>query len=348
VKTVDHQQLKELIQKSYVYKVPLFIWGATGIGKSDTVREASKDLAKSLNKEYKDGMNGDPTKEFCVVDARLSQFDPSDLRGLPFVTQDGKTRWAYPDWLPREGQGLLFLDECNLAPPLVQSSAYQLILDRKLGTYSVPEGWAIIAAGNRLEDKAHIFEMAGPLCNRFCHVELQIPNVQDWTSWALENKIDSRIVTFLNFKPSFLYRFEEKLKEKAFPTPRSWSRYCSQLHILISSAVGEGVATEMVAYLKLTQKIDINEILTHPEKIKTLTTIDLKYTLLSALSEIAKKDKKKETLEKVVNCCDHFEPEFAILLLRFLKYNVTDFVKSVQHSDKMSGVCKKYVKYLLD
>jgi len=358
MKSVSHSELRDLIQKAYYTKTPLYIWGATGIGKSDSVREVARAIAKDLKLEFKEGLNGDSIKEFNIVDARLSQFDPSDLRGLPFVTQDGQTKWAYPDWLPRAGQGILFLDECNLAPPLVQSSAYQLILDRRLGSYKVPDGWAIVAAGNRLEDRAHIFELAGPLCNRFCHIELQIPNMADWTTWAIDGQIDTRIITFLNFKPSFLYRFDEKLKEKAFPTPRSWSRYCSSLmkevtdyntlHTLVSSAVGEGVATEMVAYLKLTQKININEILSKPEKIKTLTTIDLKYTLLSALTEIAKKDRKKEVLEKVVTCCDYLEPEFSILLLRFLKGNLSDFVKQVQHSDKMSEICKKYVKYLLD
>jgi len=353
MKTVEHQELKNLIKKAYFSKIPLFIWGATGIGKSDTVRQAAQEIAKELKLEYHDGING--ADGFNVVDARLSQFDPSDLRGLPFVTE-GKTKWAYPDWLPREGRGLLFLDEANLAPPLVQSSAYQLVLDRKLGSYTVPEGWAIISAGNRMEDRAHIFEMAGPLCNRFIHIELQIPNMADWTTWAISQGIDSRIVTFLNFKPSLLYRFDDKIKEKAFPTPRSWARYCSSmvkdvvdyndLHTMISSAVGEGVATECVAYMKLSQKIDLKKLLEKPELIKELNGIDMKYTLLSALTELVKKDKK--VIEKVITCCDYLEPEFAILLLRFLKSGIPEMLKLVQGSEKLGNICKKYVKYLID
>ena len=353
MKIVNHQELKDVVKKCFYQQIPLFIWGPTGIGKSDTVRQASQEIAKELKLEYHDGMNG--PEKFNVIDSRLSQMDPSDLRGLPFVKND-KTVWAYPDWLPRDGKGLLFLDECNLAPPLVQSSAYQLVLDRRLGSYEVPKDWAIIAAGNRLEDKAHIFEMAGPLCNRFAHVELGLPNIADWTTWAIGAKVDSRVVTFLNFKPSFLYKFDSQLKEKAFPTPRAWARYASSLiegvtdngllHTFISSAVGEGIATECVAYLKLTTKIDIKTILEHPEGIKKLDGIDMKYTLLSGLVEMVKKDKK--VMEKVVVCCDYLEPEFAILLLRFLKGNITDMVKLVQGSEKMSKICQKYVKYLLD
>jgi len=353
MKSVGHFELVDLIKRAYYSQIPLYIWGATGIGKSESVREAAQKIAKELKLEYHDGING--ADRFNVIDARLSQFDPSDLRGLPFV-ENGKTLWAYPDWLPREGKGILFLDEANLAPPLVQSSAYQLVLDRRLGSYTVPEGWSIISAGNRLEDRAHVFEMAGPLCNRFVHIELGIPNIQDWTQWAIDKGVDSRIITFLNFKPSLLYKFDDKLKEKAFPTPRSWARYCSKLIVdvvenqtlqtLIASAVGEGAAQECVAYMKLAQKINIKELLGHPEHIKKIDAIDIKFTLLSALTEIVKKDKK--VLEKVVGCCEYLEPEFAILLLRFIKANVPEMVKLVQKSPEMSKILKNYVKYLIN
>lgn len=121
---------------------------------------------------------------------------------------------------PRKGNGIIFFDELNLAPPLVQASAYQLILDRRLGTYTVPNGFLLIAAGNRLEDRASVFEMSAPLKNRFGHCQLREPSVEGWTRWAVDHDIDMRIIGFLNFRRTALYTFDPKLKENAFATPR--------------------------------------------------------------------------------------------------------------------------------
>jgi len=354
MRKVNHQELKEVVIRCYETKIPLYIWGRTGIGKSETIREAAKDLAKKLNLEYYEEVNG-KAEGFGLIDVRLSQFDPSDLRGLPYIeSTEQKSRWAYPDWLPKIGQGILFLDELNLAPPLVQASAYQLILDRRLGSYKLPEGWIVIAAGNKLEDRARTFEMAGPLCNRFVHLELAVPTIEEWTTWATTHKVDSRIISFLNFKPSYLFRFDDKIQEKSFPTPRSWGRYCSALinslpdsefnQTLVASAVGEGIAVEFTAFLRLTRKIKIKDILDKPESIKEISEIDLKYALLSALAE---EGKKKETFHSVIVCCKYLEPEFATLLLRFLKGSVEDFVKKIQKSPELVNIIKQYAKYLL-
>ena len=350
---VSHKELQAVIHKAYLNKVALFIWGATGIGKSEAVRRSAENIAKEVKLPFSDG----ECKEghFGFIDARLSQFDPSDLRGLPFVSQDGKTKWAYPNWLPTAGQGILFLDEANLAPPLVQSSAYQLILDRKLGDYKVPDGWGIVAAGNRAEDKAYTFELAAPLCNRFIHSELAIPTLEEWTTWGINHGIDTRIVTFLQYKPTMLYKFDSKLKDKAFPTPRSWARYCSPLIkevddpttllLLMSSAIGEGVATECVAYLKLVKQINLKDIIAHPEKVAELKGIDVKYSLVSALAEYAKKD-TKETLVQAMKCTEYMEAEFAILLLRFICAGVPKFASIAQANKTVADIAKKYMKYI--
>src|SRR5713226_7324319 len=110
---------------------PVFIWGSPGVGKSAVVRQLAKELAIPLQ------------------DVRALLLDPVDLRGLPFLGADGRSKWATPEFLPESGSGILFLDELNAAPAMVQASCYQLVLDRKVGEYSLPEGWAIVAAGNR-------------------------------------------------------------------------------------------------------------------------------------------------------------------------------------------------------
>src|SRR5690606_19509089 len=130
------------------------IWGPPGIGKSSIVAQTAARFGLGF------------------IDVRLSQLAPTDLRGLP-VPEDGIARWYPPEFLPRDGRGILFLDELNMAPPAIQGMAQQLILDRKVGSYTVPEGWFIWAAGNRKEDRAAVFDMPAPLANRFLHLEVE-------------------------------------------------------------------------------------------------------------------------------------------------------------------------------
>jgi ATPase family associated with various cellular activities (AAA) len=118
---------------------PAFIWGPPGIGKSSIVAQ----LAKSLN--------------LSLRDIRALLLDPVDLRWLPYVAE-GRSKWAIPEFLPADGAGILFLDELNAAPAMLQAAFYQLVLDRRLGVHA-PDGWIIIAAGNRDADRAHTTRM---------------------------------------------------------------------------------------------------------------------------------------------------------------------------------------------
>jgi len=332
--------LREHIQMAYAKRIPLFVWGTFGIGKSQTIAW----VAKELNLQF--------------TDVRISQLDPSDLRGLP-ITSNGETRWLPPNWLPRDknSKGILCFDELNLAPPSIQASAYQLILDRRLGDYILPDGWVIISAGNRIEDRASVFDLSAPLANRFTHIELGVPDTQAWSDWGLGNGVDSRVIAFLNFKPSRLFSFDGKIKEKAIPTPRSWA-FCSRLidgvddydllERLIASAVGEGTAIEMIAFLKLQRKIDIKKILEHPESVKEIKEIDLKYSLLSVVTEYYKKNKTKTTLEKLIAVCNNMEAEFAVLLLRFVKaVDTAFFTKEIIKASGYKELSKNYAQYLL-
>lgn len=345
---VNHNELKEQIKICYETKTPIFIWGTTGIGKSTLLKDTAREIAKSEGLELTE--NGDKNS-FGFIDIRISQLEPSDLRGLPSI-KDDKTKWLIPNWLPTEkdSKGILFFDELNLSPPSIQATAYQLILDRRLGDYKLPSGWVIISAGNRVEDKCNVFEMSSALSNRFTHSELMIPDKDLWLDWALKNEIDNRIIAFLQFKPSVLFNFDSKNKDKSFPTPRSWA-FCSKLikektdkkilNILVSSAVGEATATEFMAFLRLQNKIDIKEILKNPKQVSKITEIDLKYVLLGTIAEYYRKDKK--LLEKSFELCIYLEPEFAVLLLRFLKgINQNHFSKTIITNKQGKELLSKY------
>ena len=89
--------------------------------------------------------------------------------------------WYVPDELPRverDGEfGYLFLDEINTGSPQMMAVMMQLVLDRKVGEYTLPPGWRIIAAGNRVSDRAAAQRMPTALRNRFAHI-FCVPSVE--------------------------------------------------------------------------------------------------------------------------------------------------------------------------
>jgi MoxR-like ATPase len=223
-------------------KISTMIWGPPGIGKSSIVAQTAESFGLK------------------VIDLRLSQLAPTDLRGLP-VAAKGVSRWMPPEFLPRKGKGVLFLDEINLAPPVMQGMAQQLILDRRVGSYEVPDGWFIFAAGNRKEDRASVFDMPAPLANRFLHLEVE-PDLDSFKAYALERGLPDPLVAFLTFRPALLHKLDAQ--QPAWPSPRSWEMG-AQLFAAgldIAPAVGSAAATEFRAFLDQYQQLpDLDAVL---------------------------------------------------------------------------------------
>ncbi|VAX06429.1 conserved hypothetical protein [hydrothermal vent metagenome] len=275
------------------HHTPVMIWGAPGIGKSQIVAQVAKHHKVPL------------------LDIRLSQMEPSDLRGIPFRDGD-KVEWAVPGMLPdaeRHGsEGILFLDEITSAPPSVSAAAYQLILDRRLGDYEVPKGWAIIAAGNRQGDRGVTYSMPAPLANRFSHFEFEL-NLDDWVAWAYQNNIDDRIIAFLRFRPEMLFEFDPTHNPVAFPSPRSWEfthralkkfEHNNELRLgTLQACVGQAAGIELDAFIRnLDQLPDINAII-KGEKLPAPKEIDLQYAVAAALVGHAIRSKGSSEAAKV-------------------------------------------------
>ena len=284
-------------------KQPVFLWGPPGVGKSQVVNRIARD------------MNLDCT------DIRAVLLDPVDLRGLPHINGDNRAHWATPDFLPQAGTGVLFLDELNAAPPLVQAACYQLVLDRKIGEYTLPEGWSVIAAGNRESDRAVTHRMPSALANRFVHIEFEA-DIEDWTAWALNNSILSEIIAFLRFRPALLHRFDDRTEEKAFPSPRAWEfvskileqNPCSDIEYeLLAGTVGQGAATELLGFLRIFRSLPTpGAIMADPDGAKVPDDPAALYALCGALAKKA----THQTLDSLVAYAQRMPAEFSVLLMR--------------------------------
>jgi hypothetical protein len=327
--------VKELIRNSIKDpqgSVPMFLWGGPGIGKSTVVRDAASE----------EGVG--------CIDIRLVLMDPSDLRGIP-VPDDGKAKWLPPSFLPSgDWQGVIFLDELNVAPPLVQNTALQLVLDRRVGEYELPSGAVIIAAGNR-EMEAFVHRMSPPLLNRFIHISFgddPFPggdDINEWLKWAVRNDIDPMVIAFLTkFKPELLYQFDTK--KKAYPTPRSWS-YVSKIlkngtseelkFELIKGCVGEGATIELKAYVNIWSELpDLDKILYAGDNTIP-TSVDLIYACCIGLVSKANTSAQYNRLLEYALMLDR---EFTIFMLKMLYQKDKDKVIA---TDGWSEIAKTLV-----
>jgi MoxR-like ATPase len=215
-------------------QLSLMLWGPPGIGKSSIVADVA---------------NG---AKLQLVDLRLSQLAPTDLRGLP-VADKGVSRWFPPEFLPTTGKGILFLDEINMAPPTMQGIAQQLILDRKVGSYTVPEDWYIWAAGNRKSDKAAVFEMPSALANRFIHLDLT-PDFDSFKAWGISTqRVSEQVLAFLAFRPTLMHQIDPQ--RPAWPSPRSWvmADQLRKAGLSIEPAIGPSASAEFDAFCAIYQ-----------------------------------------------------------------------------------------------
>jgi hypothetical protein len=269
--------LNALVNVFIPSKRPVLLYSSPGLGKSSIVKQAAAALG------------------IGVIDLRGSLLDPVDLRGVPTI-ENGVTRWCAPEFLPRDGKGILFLDELGQSAPAVQASFLQLALDRACGEYKLPDGWAIVAASNNSDDRAGVNKLISPLLNRFVHIDLEV-SADDWQAWAAVAGIRPEVRAYIKSFPTQLNTFKaakESGSIREFATPRTWE-FVSQLFPvtpeddrmeIFSGAVGRGVAGEFMGYLKNFEKMpDVDSVISDP--LKTRIPEDeasVMYALIMALS----------------------------------------------------------------
>jgi hypothetical protein len=240
--------------------------------------------------------------------------------------------WAPPSELPTdpESTAIIFLDELNSAPPAVQAAAYQLILNRAVGTYKLPKGVDLVAAGNREGDRGVTYRMPAPLANRFVHLEMKV-DFDDFQDWATLNKVHPDVVGYVGFAKQDLYDFDPKSPSKSFATPRSWV-FVSELlqdddcdndtlSTLIAGAVGDGLATKFMAHRKIAGRLPkAEDILSGKVKDLQIKEVSAMYSLTVSLCYELKDqaEKKAKNWDGMADCffrymMDNFPTELVVM-----------------------------------
>jgi hypothetical protein len=348
VRQVGPKAAKRSIRKAIQTRRPTFLWGPPGIGKSDIVKQIGEDAGRE------------------VIDVRLALWEPTDIKGIPYYNAEkGAMVWAPPAELPTdpESTAVIFLDELNSAPPAVQAAAYQLILNRKVGTYSLPKGVDIVAAGNREGDRGVTYRMPAPLANRFIHLEMKI-DFDDFQEWAVMNAVHPEVVGYVGFAKQDLYDFDPKSPSKAFATPRSWvfvsdllkddDTDIDTLHNLIAGAVGDGLAVKFMAHRKIAGRLPkAEDILSGKVKDLQIKEVSAMYSLTVSLCYELKDaaEKKSKTFDAQADnffryMMDNFPTELVVMGAKtgLTNYNLPFDATKMKSFDEFH---KRFGKYVL-
>ena len=334
--------LEEMVIKN---KLPVMIWGAPGIGKTQIVHDVMK-------------KNG-----FEVLDLRLAYYEETDLLGIPVKDGNDGFKFLKYNMLPKMGKGVFFFDELTHAKTHIQGLIFQLILDGKIEDYNVPEGWKyFVGASNRISDKSISYEMPSGLKTRFLggHYEL-VPDIEAWKKWALQNNINPILISFLEYqekndKISWLYRVDE---DGTILTPRLWAtgvNYALSLNEgirekVLGGIIGSSNTATLIAYIKRVKHLpDIDKILKGDYKwfddIKNEDNkIDLYNIFINGI--VSRVNNNKSLLDNALRAMWNISNDELIIagLSSLVKtIGVQPFLNSKEFNEKY----KKYAKYVVE
>ena len=321
MRTIRPSQLVTELRANARANIPTMIWGPPGIGKSQIVYQT----AEALNAK--------------LFELRANLFDPVDVRGgLKVVEQqDGtyKTKYGIPEDYPESdytGNVVLLVDELPNAPKATQNALLQLILDKKIGTYTLPPGTAIVAAGNRSIDRAAVHEMPTPVKKRFAHYEVE-PHVDDWAAWAIRKGINPTIISFVRYRPTLLHSLDSR--ENAFPTGRAWEMVDRKLPYMgstpddefygVASIIGDGPAGEFIAFKQTADKMpDLDKIISSPHSVNVPDDPSILFAVSGGLA--ARSD--ENNFKDIMAYAKRMPAEYQVVLVRDSLAKDRDLVKT--------------------
>jgi len=298
---------KTVIKHMHKLRRPVFMRGSPGIGKSAIMKQATDELGIQL------------------IDMRLSQYDPTDLKGFPDPDRKLKrTNWLPLGTLPydKDSEGIVFLDELTSASPSVQAVAYQLVFDFAIGEYKLPPKWSVMAAGNRETDRAVVHRMSTALISRFVIVDIET-NVEAFAKYAVPYGIKPMVLAYLNFQQTSLNTFDPATPAQSYACPRTWM-FANDTIIdtelsanikreLLVGTIGEGTTTSFLNFCQLANDLpEMSSILKTPKTAKLPANISAKFAVTTSLALSA----NLKTFPAMMQYMERLDKEMQCLFIR--------------------------------
>ena len=320
--------IEKALTSLIIARRPVMLWGPPGVGKSKLVRAVADKMfcPKEARRHGKTALRNAKATPGAAdvdyfIDLRLALMDPTgaDFR-FPIVdNKAGTVRWVTSEDFPRDGRGIIFLDELPQASPIIQSAASSLILDYRIGSYILPPGWSVVAAGNRSGDRSSTHKMPAHISDRFFHIDYDV-HFPDWKDWAIGNGIEQSVIAFLGFRPELLHKFDPA--ERSSPTPRSWEFVSDILRQgiddecfleMIEGKVGKGAAHEFVGFFRVFRELpDYEDIVKRPDQALVPDNSGALYAVTTMLAMTA----EARDATPVFKYMERLPKDFQVLLYR--------------------------------
>jgi len=365
METVTSIEMDDVIQNKWDNKtVPAFI-GPPGCGKSARVKAMAKKIAKAMGLEFHENptyMDWHNPRYFNWSVIIISQIEEIDTKGLPInILVDGKhlTVYAISEMFPDAGVGIIFLDEFFNGRTNIQNALQSIILDKVAGNIQISKDIMFIIAGNRPQDGCGTFMCGSALKNRAAWYEVTSPNTIDWVKAMIEigEPIDHRIAGFLiNVGEDYANNFDPDGEQYAFGTRRSWTLASNEIRgeldllkikKIVGGRVGAGAAVKMYDFLKLSEKVNIKELLENPQKIlKFQNDPGTVYSVCVNLGPYAENDKTVDKVFKIIEILDR--DEFGLLLFNNMLRNLGNVktLSLIKASPTALKLTKKYLELI--
>jgi len=324
------KQIKSALPYYFDTGISVELQSSPGIGKSDIIAQLIDELS---------ARDGEPWG-FQVM--MLATQTPMDLLGymMPDTREySGKSvrvsDWTLPPWmLTREGKpvteykrGILFLDEYGQGEPDVKRASAELLLNRRLGPWQLPEGWAVVAASNRDKDRSGVTKSFDFVINRRGLIEV-VPDLDAWTEWANTAGVMPLTIAFANNNPHIVFSGEVPEKQGPWCTPRSLVMADKLLrrmaqdgeladspvaNALVSGIIGGAASAQYFSFVRLEQEMPkFEKIVAEPDKVKVPDRPDAQMLVCYNLAHRV----DEQTAEPVATYMDRFPKEFGVTFIK--------------------------------
>lgn len=312
-----------LIAIPVMARIPVFLWGPPGIGKTERVAQVAEAMRRTL------------------VTRIVSLYDPTEFTGLTHIPPGAEeTKKFVPEWavkLNKEPKGIVFLDELSTAVPSLQGALLRLILEGAMEDFKFHPGVSFVAAGNASSHATGVYDLTPQMANRFCHIEM-VASIKEWEEWVMgistvsiipelsENwtahipKHKALILSFLKTRPSLLHKLPvvkngmvaSSQAGKAWESPRSWTMAATLAAVVESidnkeardaeTALFEGCVTAGAAqeYFQWKLNLDLpdpDDLLNDPDSFMLPKRPDQQLTILTSVISRAVQFLSKENWE---------------------------------------------------
>lgn len=205
-------------------RLPIYLEGAPGVGKTEIVEQISKELgigyvSFSLVHHSRNSLLGLPVIRELEDGTKYTSYTMSEIIAKVLESVEGGN-----------GEGILLLDEFPCMSETVMPTMLAFLQTKNIGTHHLPEGWVIVLCGNPPEYNKSARKYDAAIMDRIRKLEIEF-NAESFLAYGRETKLEELVLSYLQMHPAHAYDCHEDAKEKVLVTCRGWENLSHALKV---------------------------------------------------------------------------------------------------------------------